>query len=154
VILTSNGRVILVITRADVPKFAPQPHHRTPEETRRAIGGQSSAYFGNYTVNDADKMLVMHSRALPETGSGTDQKRTLRSCRRRDEFTSECRWCRLLEANWDVGTRETRMTRPLPVRIRCLRIGAVGLRMLPPWSRTLDTIVRPLDRWLERAPSS
>jgi Lipocalin-like domain len=78
VILTSNGRVILVITRADVPKFASNNRTTgTPEENKAAVAG-SIAYFGTYTVNDADKMLVMHLEGSSYPNwVGTDQKRTL-----------------------------------------------------------------------------
>jgi len=78
VILTSNGRVILVITRADVPKFASNNRTTgTPEENKAAMAG-SIAYFGTYTVNDADKMLVMHLEGSTYPNwVGTDQKRTL-----------------------------------------------------------------------------
>src|SRR5258705_13110432 len=51
VILTSNGRVVLVITRADVPKFASNNRTSgTPEENKAAVAG-NIAYFGTYTVN-------------------------------------------------------------------------------------------------------
>ena len=78
VILTSNGRVILVITRADVPKFASNNRTTgTAEENKAAVAG-SIAYFGTYTVNDADKMLVMHlDGSTYPNWVGTDQKRTL-----------------------------------------------------------------------------
>ena len=60
VVLTKDGRVMLIITRADVPKFASNNRTTgTPEENKAAVAG-SIAYFGTYTVNDADKMLVMH----------------------------------------------------------------------------------------------
>src|SRR6266849_4051610 len=48
VILTSNGRVVLVITRADVPKFASNNRTTgTPEENKAAVAG-SIGYFGTY----------------------------------------------------------------------------------------------------------
>ena len=59
VIFTSNGRVMLIITRADVPKFASKNRTTgTPEENKAAVAG-SIGYFGTYTANDADKTLVM-----------------------------------------------------------------------------------------------
>src|SRR4051812_23026051 len=48
VILTSNGRVVLVITRADLPKFASNNRTTgTAEENKAAVAG-SIAYFGTY----------------------------------------------------------------------------------------------------------
>jgi Flp pilus assembly pilin Flp len=78
VMLTSNGRVMLIITRADVPKFASNNRTTgTPEENKAAVAG-SIAYFGTYTVNDADKMLLMHLEGSTYPNwVGTDQKRTL-----------------------------------------------------------------------------
>ncbi len=78
VVLTNNGRVILVITRADIPKFASNNRTTgTPEENKAAVAG-SIAYFGTYTVNDADKTLTMHleGSSFPNW-VGTDQKRTI-----------------------------------------------------------------------------
>src|SRR5712671_1087617 len=74
----AKGSVILASTRADVPKFASNNRTTgTPEENKAAVAG-SIAYFGTYTVNDADKMLVMHldGSSYPNW-VGTDQKRTL-----------------------------------------------------------------------------
>jgi hypothetical protein len=78
VILTKDGRVMLIITRAEIPKFASNNRTTgTPEENKAAVAG-SIAYFGTYTVNDADKMLVMHlDGSTYPNWAGTDQKRTL-----------------------------------------------------------------------------
>jgi hypothetical protein len=78
VILTSNGRVSLIITRADVPKFVSNNRTTgTPEENKAAVAG-SIAYFGTYTTNDADKTLVMHVEGSTYPNwVGTDQKRTI-----------------------------------------------------------------------------
>jgi hypothetical protein len=78
VILTSNGRVILVITRADLPKFASNNRTTgTPEENKAAVAG-SIGYFGTYAVNEADKTLVMHVEGSTYPNwAGTDQKRTI-----------------------------------------------------------------------------
>ena len=77
-VVLTNGRVLLIITRADVPKFASNNRTTgTPEENKAAVAG-SIAYFGTYTVNDADKMLVMHlDGSTYPNWVGTDQKRTL-----------------------------------------------------------------------------
>jgi hypothetical protein len=78
VILSNNGRVNLIITRADVPKFASNNRTTgTAEENKAAVAG-SIAYFGTYTVNNADKTLVMHLEGSTYPNwVGSDQKRTL-----------------------------------------------------------------------------
>jgi len=78
VIFTSNGRVAVIITRADVPKFASNNRTTgTAEENKAAVAG-SIGYFGTYTVGDADKTLVMHLEGSTYPNwAGTDQKRNL-----------------------------------------------------------------------------
>jgi len=78
VILTSNGRVALVITRTDVPKFASNNRTTgTAEENKAAVAG-SIAYFGTYTVNGADRTLIMRLEGSSYPNwAGTEQKRTL-----------------------------------------------------------------------------
>ena len=74
----SNGRVMLIITRTDIPKFASNNRTTgTPEENQAAVAG-SIAYFGTYRANDADKGLSMHVEGSTYPNwVGTDQKRTL-----------------------------------------------------------------------------
>ncbi|HKC59444.1 MAG TPA: lipocalin-like domain-containing protein [Myxococcales bacterium] len=78
VILTSNGRVALVITRTDIPKFASNNRTTgTAEENKAAVAG-SIAYFGTYTVNEPGKMLIMQLEGCSYPNwVGTEQKRTL-----------------------------------------------------------------------------
>ena len=78
VILTSNGRVALIITRTDVPKFASNNRTTgTAEENKAAVTG-TIAYFGTYTVNEPQKQLVMRLEGCTfPNWSGTEQKRTL-----------------------------------------------------------------------------
>jgi len=78
VIFTSNGRTAVVITRAELPKFASNNRTTgTPEENKAAMAG-SIAYFGTYDVNEADKVVTTHVEASTfPNWVGTDQKRTL-----------------------------------------------------------------------------
>jgi Lipocalin-like domain len=78
VIFTSNGRTAVVITRAELPKFASNNRTTgTPEENKAAVAG-SIAYFGTYEVNDADKVLTTHLEGSTfPNWTGSDQKRTL-----------------------------------------------------------------------------
>jgi hypothetical protein len=78
VILTNTGRVALIITRSDIPKFAVNNRTQgTPEENKAVVAG-SIAYFGTYTVDEPGKTLVMklEGSTFPNW-TGTEQKRTL-----------------------------------------------------------------------------
>jgi len=59
VILTNNGRFALIITRADLPKFASNVRTTGTAEENKAVVQGSIAYFGTYTANDAGKTLVL-----------------------------------------------------------------------------------------------
>ncbi len=78
VILTNNGRFALIITRADLPKFASNVRTTGTAEENKAVVQGSIAYFGTYTANDADKTLVLRDEGgtFPNW-TGTDQKRTI-----------------------------------------------------------------------------
>jgi len=78
VILTNTGRVALMITRSDIPKFAANNRTQgTPEENKAVVAG-TIAYFGSYTVDDASKTLVMNLEGSTfPNWVGTEQKRTL-----------------------------------------------------------------------------
>ena len=78
VILTSSGRVALVITRADLPKFASNNRTTgTAEENKATVAG-SIAYFGTYTINEPEKLLLMKLEGCTfPNWTGTEQKRTL-----------------------------------------------------------------------------
>jgi FlaG/FlaF family flagellin (archaellin) len=78
VIFTNNGRVALVITSSGLPKFASNNRTTGTAEENKAVVQGSIAYFGTYTVNDADKTLTMHLEGCTfPNWTGTDQKRTL-----------------------------------------------------------------------------
>jgi len=78
VILTSNDRFALIITRADMPKFASNVRTTGTAEENRAVVQGSIAYFGTYTTNDADKAIVLRNEGgtFPNW-TGTTQKRTI-----------------------------------------------------------------------------
>jgi len=78
VILTGNGRVALVITRADIPKFASGNRTTGTAEENKAVAAGSIAYFGTYTVNEPEKLLIMRLEGCTfPNWTGTEQKRTL-----------------------------------------------------------------------------
>ena len=75
-IFTSNGRYTIMITKADLPKFASNNRLKgTADENKAVIGGLIS-HFGTYTVDEKDKSftLQMVSASFPNW-NGTTQKR-------------------------------------------------------------------------------
>ena len=81
VIYTSDGHFALVNTRSDLPKFASNSRDRgTPEEYKAVVQG-SIAYFGTYTVNEADKVITaqIEGSTFPNAIGGPDQKRIITS---------------------------------------------------------------------------
>jgi Lipocalin-like domain len=55
-----DGHFSLIITRSDLPKFASNNRVAgTPEENKAIVQG-SIAYFGTYSVSEADKIISSH----------------------------------------------------------------------------------------------
>ena len=79
-IYTSDGHFALVNTRSDLPKFASNSRDRgTPEEYKAVVQG-SLAYFGTYSVNEADKVITAQIEGSTFANMiGTDQKRVVAS---------------------------------------------------------------------------
>jgi hypothetical protein len=80
VIYTSDGHFALVNTRSDLPKLASNSRDRgTPEEYKGVVQG-SIAYFGTYSVNEADKVISAQIEGSTFANLiGTDQKRIVTS---------------------------------------------------------------------------
>lgn len=74
----SAGRFMMIIARPDIPKFAVNKRDAgTPEENKAVLAGMLG-FFGTYSVNAADQVLIIR----PEAGTfpnwnGADQKRFL-----------------------------------------------------------------------------
>jgi hypothetical protein len=70
-----NGRVSVIITRSDLPKFAANNRGEgTPEENKAVVQG-SIAYFGTSSVNDTDKTITTHIEGCTfPNWIGTDRK--------------------------------------------------------------------------------
>jgi hypothetical protein len=77
-IFESNGRFSQISMRADLPKFGTNNRATgTAEENKSVIQG-SIAYFGTYSVNEADKSFTIQVEgATFPNWSGTAQKRGL-----------------------------------------------------------------------------
>ena len=80
-IYTSDGYFALVNTRSDLPKLASNSRDRgTPEENKAVVQG-SLAYFGTYSVNEADKVITaqIEGSTFANMIGGPDQKRIITS---------------------------------------------------------------------------
>ena len=79
VIFTDNGRMsVQYIT--DYPKIASKDRMKTTPEEEKAVAHGVLSYFGTYTVNEADKMVITHveGSVFPNL-IGLDQKRVILS---------------------------------------------------------------------------
>jgi hypothetical protein len=76
----ANGNFSLIIMRPDLPKIASgDPEKLTPEEAQ-ALGKGSIAYYGTYTVNEADKTINLNLHATTLVNQvGMEQKRVVTS---------------------------------------------------------------------------
>ena len=79
-VFDANGRVFVLIASADNSKIASNdPSKKNPEE----VGGlipESIAYYGTYTVNEEEKVIILHLEASTFPNLvGTDQKRIITS---------------------------------------------------------------------------
>lgn len=77
-IFDSNGRYLLLTSRAGQPKFASSNRMEgTPEENKAVVQG-SIAHFGRYTVNEADKTITFHMETSTfPNWNGVEQKRPI-----------------------------------------------------------------------------
>jgi Lipocalin-like domain len=80
-IYTSDGYFIFVNMRSDLPKFAANHRARaTPEEAKAVVAG-SIAYYGRYSVNEADKVITLkiEGSTFANMVGGEEQKRMITS---------------------------------------------------------------------------
>jgi len=80
VIYTSDGHFAFVSVRADLPKLAnPDRALATAEEAKAVVAG-SIAYFGTYSINEVDKVIIPKVEGSTYANLiGTDQKRIITS---------------------------------------------------------------------------
>ena len=72
----ANGRYVLVIARADLPKVASNNRTKATAEENKAIVQGSIAHFGTVSVNAADKTFTFKiETSLFPKWDGTEQKR-------------------------------------------------------------------------------
>jgi Lipocalin-like domain len=77
-IFEANGRFALSLVRSDIPKIASNNRDTgTPDENKAIVQG-SIAYFGTYSVSEADGTVTLHiERSTFPNWNGTDQKRLI-----------------------------------------------------------------------------
>jgi Lipocalin-like domain len=76
--LDAAGHVVFVNMRSDLPKFASKDRTKgTPEENKAVVAG-SFAYFGTYTVNEAERTFTVHYEGTTFPNfDAIDAKRTI-----------------------------------------------------------------------------
>jgi hypothetical protein len=75
-IFDRNGHFSLVVTRANLPKLASNNRMTATADENKAIVRGSVAYFGTYTVSEADRLFTVHVEGgIFPNWIGTDQKR-------------------------------------------------------------------------------
>jgi Lipocalin-like domain len=74
-----GGRFLMFIARPGLPKFAAGKRDAgTPEENKAVLAGLL-AFFGTYSVDEADQVLILHPEASTfPNWNGADQKRYLK----------------------------------------------------------------------------
>ncbi|HEY4406807.1 MAG TPA: lipocalin-like domain-containing protein [Xanthobacteraceae bacterium] len=84
----SDGHFSVTITRAGRPKFASNNRTTGTADENKAVVNGSNAFFGAYSLNEADKTLTLRveGSTFPNL-EGTTQKRTITSLTAGDELT-------------------------------------------------------------------
>ncbi len=76
IMLDRGGRFIIMIARPDLPRFAANKRDAGTAEENKAVLAGALAFFGTYSVNEADRILVLHPEASTfPNWVGADQKR-------------------------------------------------------------------------------
>ena len=76
----ANGRYAFMLMRSDLPKFASNSRAQPTADEGKAISQGTIAYFGTYTVNEADKSVTfkVEGSSYPNI-VGVEQKRIITS---------------------------------------------------------------------------
>ena len=79
-ILAPGGRFSVTLLRSDLPKIGSKDRLTTTPQETEAVAHGVLAYFGTYSVNEADSTLNLHVDASSfANDNGTDQKRVITS---------------------------------------------------------------------------
>jgi hypothetical protein len=78
VVYDSQGRFVLVLQRAGLPRFASSNRLTGTAEENKAIVQGSIAYFGTYTIDEAEKKINIHyDGSTYPNWDGEDQVRNI-----------------------------------------------------------------------------
>jgi hypothetical protein len=79
-VFDANGRFFLMVASADNSRIAARDPNKTNRDEVSGLIAESIAYYGTYTVNEAEKVIMLHLDASTFPNQiGTDQKRTITS---------------------------------------------------------------------------
>jgi hypothetical protein len=79
-VFDANGRFFLMVASADNSKIASRDLSKANPEDVGGLIVESIAYYGTYTVNEAERYAILHLEASTFPNQiGTDQKRTITS---------------------------------------------------------------------------
>ena len=79
-VFDANGRFFLMIASADNSQIASKDLSKANSEDVGGLIPESIAYYGTYTVSEAEKVTILHLEASTFPNQvGTDQKRTITS---------------------------------------------------------------------------
>jgi Lipocalin-like domain len=79
-VLDANGRFFVMIASADNSQIAARDSAKANSEEIGGLIAESIAYYGTYTVNEAEKVVLFHLDASTFPNQiGTDQKRIITS---------------------------------------------------------------------------
>ena len=77
-VFDANGRFYVMFARADLPKFTANNPMKTTSDENKAVMEGSIAYFGTYTVDEAEKTISMRVETSTFPNQvGREQKRTI-----------------------------------------------------------------------------
>jgi hypothetical protein len=62
-IFEQNGRFFAMMARPDLPKFAASDPQKATAEEAKAIMAGSIAYYGTYSVNESERMVILRMEA-------------------------------------------------------------------------------------------
>jgi hypothetical protein len=72
------GHVVFINMRSDLPKFASKDRTKGTSEENQAVVAGSFAYFGTYTLNEAERTFTVHYQGTTFPNfDGVDAKRTI-----------------------------------------------------------------------------
>ena len=80
-VFDANGRFLLMVASADNAKIASKdPSSKTNSQEEGGLTVESIAYYGTYTVDEAEKVVFLHLEASTFPNQiGTDRKLTITS---------------------------------------------------------------------------